>query len=292
MRSKFRIQLSLLAFLLVCTLCTFASAEDVNFYISTLFPENQTDPSLGVYDLMMKPEQKQRLEVIIVNQGEEPLRVTVGAYGGHTTDTGMIYYSADAPVESANPPPAVFEDLVKPVVETISIEPLSQASCMLDVQMPKEAYDGVVHGAVVVTQVLENDGPGEAGGMRIRNRIQYALGIRLRMSDKEVAPSFVLDGARMNAENRLELKLRNAAAVLGLPMAMEIDVVSPDTGESAFAYAQPLLSMAANSTMNYAVPNFSGEEQIAPGQYTVKVQLKFGEDTYNLSAPLTVYEQK
>lgn len=279
--------ISLILILLpVLMLCAEGTAEDVHFYIVPVHPSNQRSPENTYFDLRMEPGQRQRLEVQIVNKGEEPLRVQIEALRAHTSISALSSYRADAPEETENPPPVDFAEIVKPEKPTVDVPPNATESCYLDITMPPDPFDGMVHGALAVTEMLDDVDTAQQGSMVIRNQISYVLGIRLTETDSEIEPAFLLENARIDAQDRLVMTVRNPVAYYASSLRLDVAVRPAGGGDPLFTHENRGASMAANSTMDYTLP--LGGSELPPGEYDVALTLTTGGQEITLHTPLQI----
>ncbi|MEV2923878.1 DUF916 domain-containing protein [Paenibacillus larvae] len=125
-----------------------ANEGDVDFSIQALIPENQIDKKKTYFDLKMKPEQKQDIQLQVFNSSSKKITIEMDVTFATTNQNGLIDYTI-SDISKAD------ESLRIPLPEITNIsnrevvlQPGQSKIVTITITMPEEEYDGVILGAV------------------------------------------------------------------------------------------------------------------------------------------------
>ncbi|MDL2327846.1 DUF916 domain-containing protein [Ruminococcaceae bacterium OttesenSCG-928-A11] len=271
---------------------------NIGFYVRAVLPENQLDKNLTYFDLRMRPGQRQTLEVEVVNETDSAITVDIGAISASTNRNGVIDYKTPdiRDITLENP----FSQLA--TVESGALEIPAQASvtARITIEMPAQAYDGVVLGGLVFTR--RDQAPQQSGGTTLQNLYSYVIGVKLSENDTVVTPDFELErvqGEAVNYQAALVHYIRNRNAAIAKGIDLHVVLRNAD-GQVVGEAMHTGIDMAPNSTMPLAVTPVApgGEDgrpgrnadgaELLPGDYTSEVTLEHDGQSWAFEQKFTI----
>lgn len=281
---------------LLATSSTAYAAESVGFAVKSVIPENQRDVQKTYFDLRMKPEQKQDLKVEIFNQDTVAMEVSISAISASTNANGLIdYHTPNVRDESLKIP---FSDIATVKEPKITIQPQQSQMVTVSVAMPKESYDGVILGGIVITKTPEKKQDQVAAddkkvGASIQNVYSYVIGVILNETDVEVLPDFEVLSVNAKLENfktSIIHAIRNKEAAIAKDINIDIKVYHAQEKEPAHSFSRAGLEMAPNSIMELDTGWQDGN--IKPGDYRSVIHLEQGGKVWDYEIPFTVEQSQ
>ncbi|EMG29119.1 DUF916 domain-containing protein [Listeria fleischmannii] len=178
----------LLALLIIPT--TNALAEDVDYSVQAIIPDNQIDKKQGYFDLKMKPLMKQRIQIKVFNSSNHEITVKQNVTYASTNRSGMIDYS-NKPLSQADKSLKVpLPTIAKVSDDTVTIPASSASDVWVDIEMPNDSFDGIILGAVEFTQVTDDAKEKKESGLSIENEYSYIVGIQLSETTKKIRAQY------------------------------------------------------------------------------------------------------
>ena len=157
--------------------------------VNAILPENQHNKEVTYYDLRMTPGQKQELDFELNNPSDKDETVKIEINNGTTNDSGSIDYSDRGKAyKRDNSLKLALTDVAK-APDKVVVKANSKETIKIKLDMPKEAFDGIIVGGIRVSKADEKDDANadkSSGGMQIKNKVAYTVGLNLSESDKEV----------------------------------------------------------------------------------------------------------
>ncbi|MGX7411080.1 DUF916 and DUF3324 domain-containing protein [Enterococcus caccae] len=249
------------------------SKETNSFYIQAVIPENQVDINRSYFDLKMSPEEKQELQVKLVNPEAEPISIAINAINATTTEEGMIDYTLKGIKDKSLKYP--FESLIKVLETNITLQPYETKIARFHVKMPKEQYDGVIVGGIRFTKNLP-ESEIKTKEVTIGQRFHYVIGVVLNETNTIILPDYEMDGVKV-AESKNGKKisvihlLRNKNAAISKKMTLKVAIRKKGNQTPLIKLDKTALEMAPNSVMDFPVPI---KRQLQPGKYISKTQIE------------------
>lgn len=267
-------------------------SETVGFSVSANLPDNQNGSGVSYFDLQMRPEQKQSLDITVYNENTEEIKVKVGVVSASTNANGIIdYKTPDIRDETLKTPLSEIAEVRTP---ELVIPGGKTAAAVVSIEMPKEEYDGVILGAIVLTQVKEENWEESAQeaqqGVYINNEYSYVVGVKLTETDAGIFPAFEGVQARpelLNYRVNVIHYIRNREAAIAKNVRLDIEVYSQNE-QAVVKTSHGTVDMAPNSVMPYALM-WDGE--IAPGKYVSNVSMKLDDKEWKFELPFEVSAQ-
>lgn len=264
-----------------------AHADTINFSVNPIIPSNQANPQEGYFDLVLKPGEKQTLQVALTNNTAKKITVETMIASTTTNDAGQVEYgpAQTKPDESLK---YNLKDYVKAPAETV-IEPKATVDVKFGVDMPTAAFQGLMAGGITFQQKPSEltDSTKNQKGFAIKNQYQYIVAMLMRQQAGTVAPDLKLNGvtpSQNNTRNIIAANLQNPNMGYLNNMNVQADVKGVSDSSIHYTYHNEIMQMAPNSNFNLQVP----VSQTGPLTGTYSKPLKAGK--YQLA--MTVYGQK
>ncbi|MGX6962592.1 DUF916 and DUF3324 domain-containing protein [Vagococcus xieshaowenii] len=242
---------------------TFASSG-ANFSVQPKIPENQKS-STSYFDLELKPNEKQTVEIEVFNDSNEEIEVIPELNRATTSDVGNINYLASQTVDDS----LIYniEEFVTNNVESITLAPKESEVVKWQIQMPKEAFEGILLGGFRFSLA---EGDKEVTG--IENRFAYTVGIVLSNSEEDIPVNLNLNDittGQINYRNHVLVNLQNDMPRIIDDMAVEAKIYEKNSENPVFISERSQLRMAPNSSFNYGIS--TQETAFKPGSYTLEL---------------------
>ncbi|MGG5315116.1 hypothetical protein IGI49_003496 [Enterococcus sp. AZ071] len=170
-----------------------AAAADlgVDYSVAPILPDNQLDRGKSFFDLRVKPEEKQTIQLQIENYSDQEQRYFIEVNTAQTSGNLTIDYgNTDIPKDSINQQP--ISDYVKYPKE-VTIPAKKAGVVSLDLTVPKESFDGILLGGI---QVKKDFGKEEKPKDQISSEYAYVIGLMLSENDQPVEPDLQYKGIK------------------------------------------------------------------------------------------------
>lgn len=251
----FAVVFLLFALLPISAMAATAGVSDIGFFVQAVIPENQLDASLTYFDLKMEPGKKQTLEIEVVNESAEDMDVSLEAISASTNPYGVIDYKTPGVRDTSLKTP--FSDIATLNSEKVHVPAGGTALAGFTVDMPKESYDGVILGGIVLTKDGAEPSAEETGvgGTLIHNKYSYVIGVKLTETDTKVAPDFELFDVKADAVNyeaAVVHYIRNKEAAVVKGMQLDTKIYLDGQKEPVAHVEKKDVDMAPNSVMELA----------------------------------------
>ena len=159
---------------------TFAEdGEEVGYDIQAILPENQVDKTHTYFDLRMKPNQKQTVEMAINNTSNQEATYEISINQAYTNKQGFIDY-ADSNVNLDKSLKYSIQDIVTYEKE-VTVKANESVQYPITIAMPADSFDGQIMAGI---QVMKKEKTDDSNS--IKNKVGYILGLNLTETDNEV----------------------------------------------------------------------------------------------------------
>ncbi len=241
------------------------------FFVEAIIPDNQINPENGYFDLMMKPSQKQVLEVKVINKSKESLEITAEAITASTNSNGVVEYTVPGIIDEDMP--LAFSNISRVLTPTINLKPEEEKIVQIELSMPAEEYDGIVLGGLSFTEVIDEENLNYEN--TIINQFNYVIGVKLKETDKEVSADFKLVSAESKLADSIpaivvNLKNTESQLIKGLTAEMKIYKDKEKT-KLIYDYKIDNVGVAPNSVFPFTY--YQTEQALPSGNYTGEVTL-------------------
>lgn len=265
-------------------------ADDaLSFTISVKPVENQIDKKATYYDLLVEPNMKQNLTVIVSNSGDKVKKIKVTPTNAITNQNGLIDYSPQE--ESYKYDPTLkhpFTSLVGQA-QTIDVQPNEQKDVVFNLQMPAEEFNGTILGGFVAELVDEKTDSKASEGVNIVNKFQLVKAVRLKENDTSVSPELKLNDVKpvlVSYRTAVTANLQNIEPVMFGKLSIDAKITKKGQTEVLKSRKAENLEMAPNS--NFDFPISWENDPLDPGTYTLNLVAKSGEKEWKFTKDFTI----
>ncbi|MFD2306935.1 DUF916 and DUF3324 domain-containing protein [Enterococcus termitis] len=235
---------------------TTALAENMSFAVTPEIPQNQKDRSKTYFDLEMKADQSQTIDVTLKNNTDKELTVEVNANTAFTNDNGVADYSQSDRTDFDSTLKTPFSTIVKPQEDEIKLPANGQAVAKIDIKMPKEEYDGLILGGLHFSEKQEETEDTSEGGVQIKNKFAYVVGVSLRETTNEVKTHLELNDVvptQVNYRNFVQANLQNTEAEIVKDLSVDARVYTEKGTEVLHETKKEDMRMVPNSNFNFPI---------------------------------------
>lgn len=235
---------------------TTAFAENMSFSVTPVIPENQNDKSKTYFDLEMKPEQKEILEVVIKNNTEKEIVVEVHANTAFTNDNGVADYNQSERTDVDDTLKTPFSEIATPQLEEVTIPASGQTVVKVDIKMPKEEYDGLILGGLHFSEKTAETTETNEGGVQIKNNFAYVIGVSLRETTKEVKTNLELHSVvpeQINYRNVVTANIQNTEAEIVRDLSVDAKIYTEHGKDVLHQTQKADMRMVPNSNFNFPI---------------------------------------
>ena len=171
--------------------------------VNAILPENQHNKDATYYDLRMKPGQKQTLDFELINPSEKDVTVQLELNDATTNDGGAIDYSSRGEDYQRDDSLRLSLTDLATIPDEVLVKAGSKETVKIKLEMPEEAFKGIIVGGIRVTQADEEEKTSKSANssMEIKNKVAYTVGMTLSESDEEVDADLVFKKAFASQRN-------------------------------------------------------------------------------------------
>lgn len=250
---------------------TTAYGSGFNFAVESIIPDNQINPQVTWFNLLVEPGDEQTLAMNLRNDTNEDVIVEVEIAVATTNLNGIVEYVV-RDVERDSTLVHDLADLVT-VPDTIVVPANGSAVLEMELSVPNEDFEGLIAGGITFRkQELEEEGN---VGMMIRNRVAYVIAMTLQTDEEITAmPDFTVNDARaghLNARNVIFVNVQNTQATFVTWVSLNARVYR--RGETAWHWNEVtpprVMMFAPNSNMDFPI-RLDGQP-VEAGEYTACV---------------------
>lgn len=258
----------------------FAAEENRNgiegFSFEVIQPENQHNKKVSYFDLLMKPGQKQKVQIKLSNSSEREITIMLKLNGAKTNSNGVIEYGPNE-IENDASLKYDFIDIVKAPTE-IKVAPKSNTMADLNITMPEMPFEGYISGGIQL-QIKEEQGIDEktSSGM-VKNKFAYLIGMLLSESEVNGIESELklnkVYPELQNYRNAIHVNFSNVTPTYVDDMTVSVQLMKENAEKILFETKKSNMRMAPNTMIDFPV-SMNGEKMI-PGNYRSKISVLTG----------------
>ncbi|EUJ25373.1 DUF916 and DUF3324 domain-containing protein [Listeria cornellensis] len=264
-----------------------SKAAEMNFSVSAVIPDNQIDKSKTYFELRMKPNQVQELEVVLTNGLARAVTVETSANTAVTNDNGIVDYSNKAP-KLDNTLQAPFSKIAEMPSE-ITVPAKGSKTVKVKVTMPSAPFEGFILGGIHFSEKDDGDKKESGEGVQIKNKYAYVIGVILSENDVAVEPDMKLNTIKpdqVNYRNVLKANLQNIKPVIIQNLAVEAHVYKEGSDKALYSAKQDTLRMAPNSNFDFGIG--WNNQEFKPGKYRLKMVASSGDSVWKWDEPFEI----
>lgn len=271
-----RIKLLLISLFVLFNLipATVYADEEVPYSLRAVPSENQVDDLNTYFDLAVKKNDTEKLQVEVFNNSDEKIKVEVSANTGASNSNGLLVYdgSIDEFDESLK---HNFTDMADVLTPTLEIEPYDSKMAEVSVAMPDEDFEGTILGGLHF--LLKDDSEEEAEGVQIKNNYAYEIAVVLndKNSDKELKEKMELNEVNaglIGGRTGLNVNFSNKAPILMTGTQINSAVYKKGSDEPLYERQEDNFSIAPNAIFKFPI-SFENNK-LKDGDYTFKGTIK------------------
>ncbi|EMW5328258.1 DUF916 and DUF3324 domain-containing protein [Enterococcus faecalis] len=262
-------------------------ASELKFSVEPVLPDNQLDNKNTYFDLMVKPEQKQTLVIHMRNDTDKEVVVEPKIHAATTNINGVVEYG-ESNTTLDETAPFDLAKLVVPEEKEVKIPAKSTHDLKMTVQMPKEAFKGMLAGGITLQekeQKQEKESKKkEEQGLAIENKYAYVVAIVLQESKDKVAQKLSLETVKpdqVNARNVINATLKNPEPTYINQLSVKAKITKKGEKESLYTSEKKEMQMAPNTS--FAYPIALKGERLEPGKYTLEMQATSSKEKWSFT---------
>ncbi len=281
--NKITIFISILcSFLFLSNLQTFASDEEnMAFSIDTIAPKNQKNHEVTYFDFLVKPSEKQKLELIVANTGKKAKKIRIAPTNATTNDNGLIDYSEkEADYINDNSLKSPFTSLVSEP-QIVDVKPGESKTVSFDFTAPDKEFDGIILGGFVASLVNQEDTQATNSGVSFVNKFQFVKAVIVRSSDKNIKPIIKASDVKaslVNYNTAVTVNIQNASPLLLGNVYVTADISKKGSSTIIKSNQRNNIEMAPNSNFNYPIK--WDDEPLKPGDYHLTLHVLANETEF------------
>lgn len=278
------------ALLVSFTIVTEARGDDgaavAGFTHKIVYPDNQIKKE-GYFDLSMTPGQKQTVQMILKNPGDEEVKVAIGLNQAMTNPNGVIEYGpsklkADKSVQFP------FADIVSAPKE-VTIPGKAEVPLEIEIEMPKTSFDGILLGGIHMQQVTKKEERKKGEGTEVINEYAYVVGMQLSETDVVVKPDLKFIkayGSQPDFRNTIGIDIGNTTTTIVKDLTMEAQIMAEKNDTVLFESRKSGMRMAPNTVINFPVS--MQDQEMEPGKYRARVVATSGDQKWEWEESFTI----
>ena len=260
------------------------------FEVKPIFPENQLDKAIGYFDLLVKPEQEQTLEVKLTNSLEKARVFEVSVNPAVTSDGGTIDYGQADPRLDKTLPFDV-RDAITLEKNEVEVAAKSEITIPIKVKIPTEKFNGRVLAGIHVIPKEEETVQSSQKGVQIKNRLAYNLAIVLQENEDTVEPDLKLlsgDLVAVNASPTVQLFFQNPQPTIISNLIFTSKIYYEDQLYIENTSNEFLVAPNSNFHLNL---DLAGDRAKA-GDYRADILAKSGEYEWHFTQDFTIKKEE
>jgi hypothetical protein len=265
---------------------TIASSEEnfstiINgFSYEVLFPENQKDPKIGYYDLLMKPNEKQTIQIKMNNTSNQSMKVDIQINSAKTNSNGVIEYGPSDLKEDASLNYNLSKIMSGP--DEITIPANSSELLEYVISTPAVPFKGYIAGGIQLKPVVKEQNTHDPNNAVI-NKFAYLIGVLISESEvKEIKPKLRLNTVYLkmkDARYTVLTNISNTQPIYVEKMVADIQITEKNQKRVLFQLKKDQMRMAPNSMID--IPVSLETEKVKSGEYTANVKITTESGSWN-----------
>ena len=238
---------------------------NTKFTVKPNIPENQAKNTQSYYDLIVKPGQKQEVELSLINKTDEELTIDLNLANAVTNDNGLIVYNdfEKKPDSSLKVP---LTTLIKLPEEHVKVPAKKTVTAKMTVEIPANGFQGLVLGGVYAS-LAEDEKEEKGKSTGLTSRYGFNVAIALRMS--EDTPMYLAETLQLVklvptialGNKSVQAVIQNPTSAIFPEVRLEGKVTKKGETKEYAKRILPSVRFAPNSTMNFHLDFGKEDEQ-------------------------------
>ncbi|MEI5993622.1 hypothetical protein A5880_001169 [Enterococcus sp. 4G2_DIV0659] len=255
--------------------CSFAQEESARLITGlsydVIYPKNQTDTSLGYFDMNVQSGQEQKVVLKLTNTLSENVTVKVQLNSAKTNSNGFVEYGPSTIKKDASLKYDL-ADIVKAPKKVI-VPAKGSTEVELAISIPKPAFNGLISGGIQIKPVEQNEDSQQQEKDVVVNEFAFLVGMLLRVGEtKNIEPKLELNKtyvAFKEGSSHLFVNISNTQPVYAEGMNFFIQVRKANRQKTLFEDELKEMRMAPNSMID--LPIELQDKEINAGEYTAQI---------------------
>ncbi|ALS36960.1 hypothetical protein ABID30_001839 [Enterococcus rotai] len=242
------------------------------FSYELILPENQKDKTLGYYDLLINPREKQEVQLKLNNTSDQAMKVDIELNSAKTNGNGVIEYGPSELKEDPSLKYNLAEIMSGP--SEITVPPKSSESVTFVINSPIAHFDGYIAGGIQLKPVVKTQQAQNTQGT-IVNKFAFLIGVLLSESDtQKIKPKLKLNNVSLKLKDgsyTVFANISNTESIFVEKMIADINITEKDKSKNSFELKKEDMRMAPNTMMNLPIP--LNNQKVNSGEYTANVKI-------------------
>lgn len=265
-----------------------AAESAASFAMTIVPPENQANQNLSYFDLVVKPNQSQDLQLKLVNHQDTPTKVGLTAKTATTNMNGVVNYGAHQD-QSDKTLQYALGDYLKPEAKTITLKANEERIVNVTLKTPPKAFKGQLVGGISAVEIPKDQKTNQQ--INIRNKFAYAVAVVVRNNDHSVTPEFKLgqvEANQMMGSNQILANIRNVQPKFQNQTTIKAFVTKRGQKKKFYQTEKKDVQFAPNSVMPFYLPL---NDRFKPGRYTLDLTVHSEGRRWHFTRNFTISRQ-
>lgn len=269
--------------------------EGMSFNMDSTVSEKQwkQGENESYFDLMMSPDEKTDLKVIIMSSSTATQKVKVTPSNAYTSQTGLVDYTIDDKKLDKTlkyPMTTLMSD-----AQTVELKPGEQKELVFNLKMPKDTFEGVIVGGLVAELAddkKEEPASEQTQGVNITNKFQVIKPIVVRENEEIVKTELQLNDVKptlVGYRTAVSANIQNITPTMFGKLDIVAKITKKGSTEVIKKSEQKNMEMAPNS--NFDFPISWNDQPLSPGDYTLDLVAKSGEREWPFKKDFTISKE-
>ncbi|EOH95731.1 hypothetical protein UAY_03157 [Enterococcus moraviensis ATCC BAA-383] len=208
-----------------------------------------------------EPGQNQTLSITIENKEATDIKVDIQTDSATTSALGLVDYSNKEKLPKDESLKYDLKELLTPAQTSYIIPKNSKIDAQLTLQMPKQAFTGILAGGIRITQAdtTQTDA--------VNSKIAYEIGVIIREKDTVLEKQLNYLELKQRSDS-LNLVFQNPVSTFINDLSLKTEITKGDVKQKVFSDETKKLQMAPNTQLNFQIPT---PENLPAGTYQIKI---------------------
>lgn len=263
-----------------------STTSGMGFSVKPVTNQHQIDRAAGYFQLLVKPDQTERLSLKVHNQADKTRKIQVTPVSAYTNDNGVIAYKPTVTAKLVAKQ-SQFARLVS-AAQTVTLAPNATRTVTFTVKTPSGHFSGLIDGGFRVRALGETTTTSVKKGFSIQNRYETVVGATLQQRKQAVSPVVqvgTIKPAKVNGQLVALANVQNIEPALFGKMTIDAKVTN-DANQTVAHHKQTDLAMAPNSAFNYHMG--WQPKTIKPGKYHLALVATSGTQRWTVNRDFTI----
>ncbi len=291
-KSRLKKGFALILFFISCVAGHNVYANEMDFSVRAILPENQRSQDVSYFDLRVTPEQKQTLSIELTNDTDRDIKIIASANSAITNDNGIADYSHKK--TKKDPSASITFSEIAQMPEEIVLPKKSKKTIECVITMPEQSFDGYVLGGLYFEQKKEEtEESNKNEAVAVGNRFSYVVGVLLSETDQEVRPELALNevkASQFNGNNNVTMNIQNKQSAMVKKLQIDAKLYYENEKKPRYENHQETLTMAPNTNFNYRID--LKEQPFVAGNYIVKIKANDGYKDWSWERKFDIKEKE